>query len=254
MKKNSIGKTAKNEIFSLLSILSIVLVFAAICGSVLAILLQFGAIGLPDFLSNETPVNGGEHKEDDVISALHKRNGSGKELYVPEADGEALKNLIVDTVSSNNIYMRLNCVKISDDDSSTAIYDIWRSGEKFRIAEYDTDGAQKYDVIYNGETLVRIDSDGEERNFDEADYYDISPIPDVSSVLNEKCSVIYTNSDDGEYEAILDDKENGEVFDIIISMSKTRLISLKQFKNNSPRVIIDVLLFSENVDDSIFLQ
>ena len=80
MKKGSAEKTVRNEILSLLSILSIVLVFAAICGSILALLLQFGAIGLPAFLSDEITDNGGEHHEDDIISVLHKENGFGKEL------------------------------------------------------------------------------------------------------------------------------------------------------------------------------
>ena len=252
MKNGSAEKTVRNEILSLLSILSIVLVFAAVCGSILALLLQFGAIGLPGFLSDETIDNKSENNEADVLSLLHDSNGFGKELYVPEADGNALKKLIAETVSSDIIYMRLSCVKVFGDDSTTGIFDVWRYGEKFRIAEYDTSGAKKYDIIFNGEVLKLINSDGEEVILGNMKYYDISPLPDISSILSEDCNMIYTNSDGDEYEVILDNKETNETFDIKISMSEARLISLKQFENNSTSRIIEVLLFSKKIDEDIF--
>ncbi|MBQ9511271.1 MAG: hypothetical protein IJR55_06220 [Clostridia bacterium] len=254
MKKTSGEKTVRNEIFSLLSILSIVLVFAAICGSVLALMLQMGVLQLPAFLSKEKAEESEQAPSNDILSVLHKENSSGKELYVPEDDSDTLKELITETVSSEKIYMRLSCVKITDDQSSTAIFDVWRLDEKFRVVEYDVSGAQKYDITFDGEIIVMVNSDGEERKLESMEYYDISPMPDMASVMSENCNVIYTNSDDGEFEAILDDTAKNEVYDIKISMSDMRLISLKQFENNSPSLIIEVLLISDKVDGSIFLQ
>lgn len=254
MKNTSGEKTARNEILSLISILSIVLVFAAVCGSILALLLQVGALQLPGFLTKETVEEIEKTPTDNILSLLHKENSSKKELYTPEENSDVIKELIVGIVSTEKIYMRLSRVKIDGEKSSEDIFDVWRLGEKFRVVEYDVSGTQKYDIVCDGKNVIMINSDGDEYTLQSMGYYDVSPMPELSSLTRGECNVIYTDSENGEFEAIIDDPEKSEVYDIIISMSDMHLISLKQFKNNTPKTIIEVLLLTDKVDDSSFSQ
>ena len=149
------------------SVLSVLLIFALLCGGTLALLHAWGIVKLPTD-DSEILIPNEEH---DGIGELPIGAGSDVTLSEVGADIHASDRLLAAMPFTDAYYMKVQVDSPSTTGRyATGLYEIWRYGEKYRINHYRINGEAVSIMLSDGER-VRI------TNFDEmmVDYEPYSP-------------------------------------------------------------------------------
>ncbi|MBQ4574314.1 MAG: hypothetical protein IJA85_03875 [Clostridia bacterium] len=147
-----------------LSVLSLVVIVAAVLGLFVWGLYSIDVLVLPSFISDLFPK--GEDAEDEVIPGDEgaimqavKDHAEGVEVTViPDPDTLDLASLLFD-LPEHPTYTLVNYTILKSDDSfMMRMNKVWRDGEKYRVETYSADGAQRLvTAICDGETVSITD-------------------------------------------------------------------------------------------------
>ncbi len=183
MKKRTLPKS----ILTMLSVLSVLFGFAALCLGNLFLLDSLGVITLPlDPAGDQTPAFSGDAADD-----LGVFDCAPQAVQRAPITGSASDALLSKLPFVDRFYLSVR-VTSADKDSPYAggSYEIWRSGEKYRIHRYDAAGGgivttticdgQRVQIMDYTTTSITYAALDEAHSFEK-----MAPLPDFSALLSD---------------------------------------------------------------------
>lgn len=177
---------ASKSFLTVMSILSVLLVFALLCVGTLMILHQMDIIAFP----GDAPA--GMLTSPEEAPALPVYTKEPGEALVMQTGGKAYEKLIMETPFLNEFYVQ---VEVESDMTEGAfvkgIYEIWRYGDKYRIHRYSiADNEVEYVMICDGFRVQIADFANASITYDAYDakyaFSDVAPIPNFRKILAEE--------------------------------------------------------------------
>ena len=141
------------SLLTFISILSVLLIFSALCGVSLAILHSLGVVEFPSDGNDGViaPAVGGESSE----IPLH--TDAPSEVFGLEGDS-AYAMLLTEMPFIDQYYIKVQVSSTSEEYAhADGIYDIWRYGEKYRIHRYGEKDEVEYVMICDGDRVQITD-------------------------------------------------------------------------------------------------
>lgn len=193
----------KNEhsgLKSLLSVLSILVAFALVCGGVIYVLIRTGAMNVGE---------SGETEAIEPTSPSHTKDSSVTELHGIEFGKDELYTVLSDIPFYDRFYARIYMTYIGryGVGGEGAIfkmenYDVYKNGDKYKIVTYNSNmSPQKY-VICDGESVSVVNEKNEQKIYPVSDAFTFvnqSPMPDFSIFQTERYEITEYSLSDGEY-------------------------------------------------------
>lgn len=202
-------KTDKN-VLTVLSILSVLLLFSGVCALSLFGLYRMGVITLPKTQDEEVSL-GTQDGLSFPVYTLAEEN-----VYIPPSLDQSMEKLFWEAPFRDSYYIKVEVSTTAEADPTlpdAGTYEIWRYGDRFKINYYDFFDSVVQSVTCDGERIQVMNYRDASTVYYmlSADYgYDtFSPIPDFSDLSNQVyrtrtyvekdgiCTIIY-EYDEGE--------------------------------------------------------
>ena len=193
----------KNEhtgLKSLLSVLSILIVFGLVCGGIIYTLVKTGAMNFGGEQGSTTSSSAASSKRDDEMLTDVKELGFGK---------SELQTVLLQTPFSDTYYARIYTTYVgrygvegTGANFKIEIYDIYKSAEKYKIITYNSGMTPQKYVICDGENVAVLDGEGVGKTYPVSETFSFvyqSPMPDFSIFETEKYEITSYSLSDGEY-------------------------------------------------------
>lgn len=254
MKKSSGNKTLRSEILSLLSILSIVVVFALVCAGAMSLLAKFNIMEFS--FVKDAAAEDDDNRPESIGLALHEKDESAMpSRVVPDRD--TLRTMILTTDYPDSVFIRCEVKRATDGgEQVTEYYDVWRSAGKYKIVRYDGEFSEIEMYLCDGRKVRYTTPDGTVVAYpaDIMPFDRVSPIPSRAFAGDPDCDIVYTNASDGKFEVMFGTGEGGNVYDVMFSMDDILPVNLRKIQNGETVFTYEVLLMSFGVSDKVFSE
>ena len=178
-------KTESNGLTSLISMLSILFAFVAVCVICVAILVRVGVMNV-DWLAPAS------FTEENPSPTMPSESGISGEISELTLDETSFRRVLSELPFFDNFYAKIYATYIgSGPDGIFKIesYDVYRSGDKYKIITYDNHMTKIKTLVCDGEqVMIKNETSGSEMIYpvsDEFDFYSEAPMPDFSIFKNE---------------------------------------------------------------------
>jgi hypothetical protein len=177
---------ASKSFLTMMSILSVLLVFVLLCAGTLMLLHQMDIISFPE----DSPLGMLASPEEAPALPVYTKAPSG--ALAMQTGGKAYEKLIMETPFLNAFYVK---VEVESDMTEGAfikgVYEIWRYGDKYRIHRYSiADNEVEYVMICDGSRVQIADFADTSITYDAYDakyaFSDVAPIPNFRKILAEE--------------------------------------------------------------------
>jgi hypothetical protein len=177
---------ASKSFLTMMSILSVLLVFVLLCAGTLMLLHQMDIISF----SEDSPLGMLASPEEAPALPVYTKAPSG--ALAMQTGGKAYEKLIMETPFLNAFYVK---VEVESDMTEGAfikgVYEIWRYGDKYRIHRYSiADNEVEYVMICDGSRVQIADFVDTSITYDAYDakyaFSDVAPIPNFRKILAEE--------------------------------------------------------------------
>lgn len=193
MKKN--GIFSAKSFLTLVSVLSILLMFSLVCAGVLFVLNRMDLVYFP-FETDEQ-----EKTLESDASVLLSLSAESKVYAVTAPTGiAAYEALVKEAPFSDSFYLKIRVRHEKEGQPYSGVYEIWRFGEKYRINRYNEQDEVEYMVTCDGERVQLVDFGTLSASYymmsDGFFFEEIAPLPDFSSFFTDQYEIFeYSETD-----------------------------------------------------------
>lgn len=228
----------KPKFFSLkpvLSVISLILAFAVVCGGVLLILNQTGVINLRWARTEQ-------QKQQQSTGFIDSGTHSGK-YYEINLDDESIRNILENIPFYETFFLRsyvtyVGQYGIKGEGSNIRIeaYDVYKWENRYKVITYNSTMTKTDTVICDGEKVRVIDETlNLQKDYPVTDDFAFnlqSPIPDFSVFRTEKYEILSAGVENGEYIITCRMSELGMTDEIHINMNNGFVTYFKTVPNS----------------------
>lgn len=171
-------KTESTGFTSLVSMLSILFAFVIVCALCVTLLVRLGVMNI-DWLSPASSTG------EPLTPTAQSESGVSGEIGEVTLDETSVRRVLSELPFFDNFYAKIYATYIGsgpDGIFRTEAYDVYRSGDKYKIVSYDN-SSRKTIVCDGKQVMIRDEIEGIENVFPVTDDYSFSaqsPIPDFS--------------------------------------------------------------------------
>ena len=245
---------SSKNFLTLISILSVLVLFFGVCAGVLFVLDGLHWISLPfgeaPMQSAQPDVNG------DIFIPVYKPSENGNShIYTeqPFCDG-LLKSLPL----TESYYLYIYVTDYVNGVPQTDIYELWRYGEKYRLNHYNENDEVQSMITCDGEFVQIADYIAVEvRYYLKGEAYDlknVSPLPDFSKLLNKEHELISYSEANGFCTVFYEYPEFHMTDEIVLESRNGLLHSYTNRVNGKTVHEVEVLISNSSYpfDDDMF--
>ncbi len=237
MKKN--GIFSAKSVLTLVSVLSVLLIFSLFCVGALYVLNKMDVVYFP-FEESETEEKGINSA---VSLPFHQEETNTVSIVSPDLSAYTL--LTKETPFTDSFYLKLRVNRNDEDTPTVSIFEIWRFGEKYRINRYNDQDEVEYMITCDGERVQVVEfatlTDSYYMMNEGFHFDDITPLPDFSTFFTEEYEIFEYSASDELYVCVCEYPEERRVDDIRFYKSTGLLSVYKRIQNGKNILSIETL-------------
>lgn len=218
-------RISNKNVLTVLSILSVLLVFAGVCALALFGLYRMGIVTFPETEENAVSSDAGEGISFPIYTPAEE------EFYFPPSVGTSLEKLFWKVPFCDSYYIKIELSSNRESDPvlpESGTYEIWRYGTRFKINHYDFFDRVVQSVTCDGEHIqvmnYRDASSAYYQLSSDYNFDTFSPIPNFSDLSNKNYRT-RTYTEDGGVCTVIYEYDEGEMLEKASIDMKTGVIT-----------------------------